>query len=108
MDQTNTQELGTQIYDSIMQEIEPELMSTVIPTLEEKYQNETPEEAKVRKARYDKAFAEYDKRYAAYMTKVEGQVKNLRKQALKQAEQNSRQEDESQLNSLEATMSTVA
>lgn len=47
-------------YDEVMRWIEPDLMSTVLPTHPEKYKDETREETVARMTHYDQAFAIFD------------------------------------------------
>ncbi len=65
--QTHTQTTQAQtefspewLYDSLMEQIEPELMSATIETLEKKYANETEKEKEARALRYEEAFKLYD------------------------------------------------
>lgn len=48
-----------EIYDSIMVEIEPDLLTHNLPLLEEKYRGESTEKRSLRLNRYNKAMAEY-------------------------------------------------
>ena len=57
---------GEEMYDQIMSQIEPDLVTAQLPLLKEKYKDETPEQAKARADRYNRAFAEYEKQFAAY------------------------------------------
>ena len=57
---------GSEIYDRIMGEIEPELVIAELSRIAERTKTENPEQRKVRAERYTKAFAEYDKRFAEY------------------------------------------
>jgi hypothetical protein len=99
---------GKQIYDQIMAEIDPELVTDSLTTLSEKYKDETPEQAAARSARYDAAFAEYDKRYAAYMTDLGGKVKSLQRTVRAGIENDERAEEQaSTLNNLESTISSM-
>lgn len=78
---------GTQIYDGIMAKIEPELMTTEVQTLSEKYRDESPEDHKIRMARYDVAFAEYDKQYGSFLMKLKVRADACRKSARKNSEE---------------------
>ncbi|TSC60049.1 MAG: hypothetical protein Greene041662_275 [Candidatus Peregrinibacteria bacterium Greene0416_62] len=97
---------GKQIYDLIMQEIEPELMTDQMPLLMEKYKDETPEAKKARGARYTNAFAEYDKRSNAFFVGLETQVDALKKKAFASAEQKNHEEEITQLQLLESQISS--
>lgn len=93
---------GKEIYDSIMGEIDPELLSDNLPKLKEQYPDETPEQKKQRAARYNKAFAEYDKRFAVYMAELHGKVTHYRKQAMVNLEANDRVEEQSKMQAMES------
>lgn len=94
-----------EVYDSIMQNIEPELTTASIPTLEKKYANETEEERAQRTKRYQKAYAEYDKAYAEYERNLDRQVADYKKDAMKTAEKKSRAEEAELLKQLEQSFS---
>jgi hypothetical protein len=57
---------GSEIYDHIMGEIEPELVIAELSHIAERTKAETPEQRKARAERYTKAFAEYDTRFKQY------------------------------------------
>jgi hypothetical protein len=57
---------GPEVYNTIMSGIEMELTDAERPLLQDKYKDETPEQAAERADRYNKAFAEYDRQYAVY------------------------------------------
>lgn len=78
---------GTQIYDGIMAKIEPELTTTQLPKLEEKYRDESPEDRQVRMARYDVAFAEYDKQYGSFLMRLKVRADACRKSSRKSSEE---------------------
>ena len=92
---------GDEIYDSLMQTIEPELLIAVMPTLEEKYKHETPEQAKERAARYEKAFKEYDRKFGEYKENWIGQWNLYRHHVLHGAEKKSRTKESGGLRALE-------
>ncbi|MCA9370925.1 MAG: hypothetical protein KC680_03120 [Candidatus Peregrinibacteria bacterium] len=101
MTQIPTLPSGQAIYDMIMQEIEPELLTQSIPTLTAKYASETLQQRTERFARYEKAYKEYDKAYEVYMQNVQLQVRVYKKEALQSAEHTSLQKEESLLKKLE-------
>lgn len=110
MDQTHTSTTsaqGQQIYDEIMGQIEPELLSTVLPTLKEKYKDETPQQAQERNARYDAAFAEYDKRYAQYMVDLSTKVHALQRTVRADEEKDVKTAEAQELSSLESSISSL-
>ena len=71
---------GEEVYDRIMGGIEPELTTAQLPLLKEKYANETPEAAKARADRYEKAFQEYDVQYAAFQASQAQGIHSYEKQ----------------------------
>ena len=98
---------GDALYDSIMAEIEPELTTAQINTLVEKYKGETPEEAKARAERYNKAFEEYEKRFAQTQQGWDASFKQYKHEALASAEKEDRTEDEKNLTQLEASLKSL-
>jgi hypothetical protein len=99
-------ERGKKIYDEIMAQIDPELVTDSLPTLDEKYKDETAEEAEARRERYNAAFAEYDVRYAQYMTDLGGKVKSLQRTVRAGIENDDRQEEQGALQNLESSISS--
>ena len=77
---------GRHVYDTLMGTIEPELLSAVIPTLEEKYRNEDPVRRIARMARYTEAFRRYDKLYNDFIMNFRELAATYQKQAFKTAE----------------------
>ncbi len=88
----------------IMGEIEPELVSTNVDHLEEKYGDEPEEQKKERLLRYQKAFEEYDKRYKEYMTSLTTQVNDYLKSEMQRIEGENKKREEGLLNNLEASI----
>lgn len=74
----NEQLAPQQIYDLIMWEIEPELTSDVIPTLEAKYANETSEEKSIRMERYTFAFEAFDEALSLFQTSQQMHIAAVR------------------------------
>lgn len=92
---------GRQIYDTIMGGIEPELVSSTIDELNERYKDEPPAQKAERKARYEAAFAEYDVRYKAYIHQLGEQVHEYRRASLRSTEERDRRQEDDVLHSLE-------
>lgn len=92
---------GEEVYDGLMAQIEPELLSANIPHLDEAYPSETEEEKKARYDRYSAAFVKYDEMYAEWEKNLNEIVTDYRKDALTSAETESKQEDASALAQLE-------
>lgn len=84
---------GQEVYDSIMASIEPDLVSTQLPLLTEKYANETDDEKTARMARYEAAFAKYDEEFAKFMEMLHGEVRAVRKDARDTAEMKDKEEE---------------
>lgn len=99
---------GAEVYDLIMGQIEPELTSEGIATLDAKYTNETAAEAKARVDRYNKAFEEYDKRFANYVTLLKEQVHSYKRISVGRAEERANREDQKELLGLEANFTSAA
>ena len=84
---------GQEIFDAIMGHIEPELTTEGLKATVETYKNETLEERKVRKQRYELAFERYEQAYEGYMATLHTQVTRYRRDSFKNAEMEDRQED---------------
>ena len=82
-----------ELYNTIMSEIEPELTTEGVKLLSEKYKNETTEEARTRKARYDKAYAEYDKQFAKHMDNINAKVKKYERASFAEMESEDRNQE---------------
>ena len=98
---------GQDVYDGVMGGIEPELTTSQLPLLSQKYQNETQDDARIRSERYTKAFAEYDRRYAAFSIELENAVHTYQKVAGDSVEQHSKMQEEQELSNLEQSISTM-
>lgn len=99
---------GREIYDSIMRQIEPELVSGVIPTLKGKYKNETEEGKKTRGERYRKAFIRYYEMFEAYISDLDLRIRRYRREAMAGIEAISHGEEERKLNDIAASMFKLA
>ena len=97
---------GKEVYDKFMVNIEPELVTDVIPLLAEKYKNETPAEHTDRMKRYENAYAEYDRRAEEWLGKLHKLVRSSRQEALAIAEQKSRQEESPLLTKIESQLTS--
>jgi Fe2+ transport system protein B len=96
---------GAQIYNSLMSAIEPELLTEVIPTLDEKYKGETAEENVARMARYKAAYEKYDAAFQEWVTSLHAAVTAYRHDALKAAEDDDRKTEADVLSTLESKIS---
>jgi hypothetical protein len=104
-DEAETKLLAEQLYDLIMADIEPDLLLANIPTLDQKYQGETPEEHAARMKRYEAAYKKFDAEFSKFMSEVNDKVKVSKRNTLKEAEEKARNQEENQLNSLESAFS---
>ncbi len=98
---------GDDLYDQIMGEIEPELVSSVYDTLEEKYKNETPDEKSARQARYDKAFTEYERRFSLYTSEWNGKLRTFQSGVIHALEADDRDEDSALMTQLETALAAA-
>ncbi len=98
---------GTAIYDMLMAKIEPDLVTLVIPTLDEKYKTETPEERKARGLRYKDAFEKYDVAYREYMDGMKSGITKFQRDALHSVEQDNRADEQTDLDNLTSAISTL-
>ena len=95
---------GREIYDSIMGQIEPELVSSSIPLLRKKYANESQEDKAARRKRYNDAFAKYDEMYEAYIADLDARIHRYKHESMKSIEEYSRNREEHTLEDLSAAM----
>lgn len=95
---------GTELYDSIMGDIEPELLSANLLLLKEAYANETPDERAARAARYEAAYAEYDARFAKNCDDWNEQLHAYKRHALQNVENRVQNKEAAELSSLESSL----
>ncbi len=94
------QSLATQLYDALMQTIEPDLVSTVIGTLEEKYKGETDEQRKQRLARYEAAYKTFDVEMGKRMSDLQSHMSSLKHDAMKAEESEDRTDEDATMQSI--------
>jgi len=92
---------GDDIYNNLMGAIEPDLLTTNISLLDEKYKGETKEERQARLERYRQAYNEYDKVYERWITDFTSAVTQFKRDALHSAEADAKTEDQKDLDALE-------
>ena len=92
---------GDELYNMLMGGIEPDLTTDQLPLLDQKYQGEIPEQAKIRAERYEKAFAEYDRQLAAYLAHLEAKVREYQATARKSLENEEHEKEERALSGIE-------
>lgn len=97
---------GADVYDSIMGNIEPDLLSSNIEKLDAQYEGETEEQRQARYDRYEQAYARYDEEYAIWEANLQQDVVAYRRAALQSAEAESRSEEQNVLAQLEQGFDT--
>ncbi len=98
---------GTQIYDVIMSQIEPDLVSSMAAELSNKYISETKQQHDDRMERYKRAFELYDKCFSAFMVAMTDEAKKAKFSARTAAEAKSRSEDEQAESGLLSQISSI-
>lgn len=88
------------LYDMLMAEIEPDLMSDMIDHLPEMYANETEEEAQARAARYAKAFVTFEERFETVTSFWKKGLGKLKQEALIARGEEEEREEESKIQKL--------
>lgn len=96
---------GDELYDMLMEKIEPELTTKVLPLLDSRYKKETPAQAKERAKRYEKAFEAYEKALQEYIADLKRKLHSHQKVAMRSAEKGERQREEKALDTLESDIS---
>ena len=107
MSQTHTatvpsDELARELYDVLMREIEPDLLSYNIDKLDSFYASESEEEHAVRMDRYQKAYQKFDQAFNEFMGEVPAEARASKRAALKEKEENAKNLEQEDLASLEA------
>ena len=97
---------GQALYDSIMGDIEPELLTKNMPRISAMIAKDTPEERKARAERYTAAFAEYEKRFAARNEDWQRTFRTFKRTASRVLEGVVVEKEQGDLSSLEASMAS--
>ncbi len=98
---------GQEIYDKLMLNIEPELVTKNLNVLDAPYKDESPASRTKRYKKYAKAFAEYRKKYKAWIQNLNRAVQTYKRAVKKAIENVSKHEEDQALRSLEAQMSAA-
>ncbi len=108
---TDLQELskvsGDELYDTIMQTIEPELLMANLPHIDEPYANETDDQHKARYQRYSAAYDTYDVRFAEWISYMKQQLNTYRRTVMSAVEAELKQQESDELSSLESAISST-
>ena len=89
------------LYNLLMYDIEPDLMSERIPHLDAIYAGESAEERKARGERYAAAFEEFTLRFSVLMEAWKSALLTFKDAALKQFKQEAAVEDAAKLSEIE-------
>jgi hypothetical protein len=85
------------IYDAIMQHIDEDLVTSALPTLQNKYQGESDAERSARQERYKHSFTVFDSAFEDFTSNLVNEAKEYRDEQQRQAQA----ADQAQLASLE-------
>ncbi len=99
-DEQENKRLAQELYNLLMAEIEPDLLLEKIPGLDAKYASETPEEKEARMKRYEAAYKKFDDEFNKFMADVDGKVRTSKREALKNKEEDARQQEQHDIDSL--------
>lgn len=91
---------GREIHDAIMEPIEPDLLTTNLPGLPEKYKDETEPERLERVKRYQQAIKAYEEAARVFFAKLDAEVDAHRDSV----EQASIQHDQEELSGVESKL----
>lgn len=95
-----------EIYDTIMGQIEPELTTSQMPLLDEKYKSESAEEGAKRKQRYAKAFQAYDEKFRDYRREIEQQAQAYQRSVMAANETVTRGSEKAAMSAIESEFSS--
>lgn len=90
-----------QLYDALMYDIEPELVTHMLSVLPEIYDRETPEEKQERAKRYAKAFETFSERFGEILDLWKSELVAFKEKALTSFKERSTKEDASHLSDIE-------
>lgn len=96
------------IYDALMGDIEPELVSTHIPKLKDKYINETAADRQARMERYQQAYEELNNRYEEWLTEIKKLFSDFKRQALQLAEEEIKAKEAAQIANFDAQLDAIS
>ncbi len=92
-----------EIYNILMSEIEPELMTGMIPMLDDLYIEETPEEKKERGERYARAFILFQERFQDFCGAWKQSLLSIKHHYVQKKEGQDQQEDQYHMDELETS-----
>ncbi len=95
---------GTDLYDTIMGKIEPDLLSHNLERTKNFVLTADLEERKEMATRYEAAFAEYDRQFAAYEKNWEKRFSAYKSQSMQSLEKKMKGGEQDRLSSIEKDM----
>jgi hypothetical protein len=95
------------LYDELMAEIEPDLVTANIDGLEEKYKDETPAEAAARAERYNAAYEAFQKAMDERELLWADQFRRMQHEAIASTEKEDRDAEVADLEALDKTISSM-
>lgn len=98
---------GQELYDQIMQEIEPELTSDGIKTLKAKYKDQSKADHQKRMERYKKAFHAFIKEYQQYQAEQKSAARSYGKTLVQSIEKRAVESDSEKLGDLESAIAKL-
>lgn len=104
---TPTVASGSEVYDKIMSEIEPDLMSDRINKLEELYAHENEQDKAQRMERYKAAFLKYLKVYEEYQAQQSAAIKQYGRKLVTDIEKESDDAENTHLEDLESAIAKL-
>jgi len=93
-----------EIYNMLMYDIEPELMTDMLPELAEIYAGETEEERAERGERYARAFETFTERFAQILDLWKEELLAFKEKALAAFKERSTKEDAKKLSDIEHSL----
>ena len=94
-----------QIYDMLMERIEPDLLSANLDRLADPFRGEPYEKREERCRRYERAFSTYTIAFKEWATNLKHAVRQLHLSAFRSQEQKAAKEEETALIAIEESMS---
>ena len=94
-----------ELYDLLMYDIEPELISSMLPHLDQLYEGEMPDQHEVRMEHYRQSFLLFYERFDMLLTLWKDELEAFRKEVFRQFEEKvGTEEGGTSLNTIENTI----
>jgi hypothetical protein len=95
------------IYNAFMGRIEPDLLTSNIGGLKEKYKGESSEDREERRKRYEAAYEKYNKEFTTWITHINEMIDSAKKDALTSAKKKVKAQEEKIMEDLESQISDM-